>query len=139
MIYSLLYFVHPTTLYVSRAECCILKYFNDIRNLKFKPSKQSNLTSDKTAAQVNFRKRDNIVIKPTEKGGAVVVWERQLYIDEACKNLTKSLLIISKSVKQEQKKIFFIDWYVTCHNQTINQALAKTTYILLTTQDPHAQ
>ena len=45
-------------------ECFIHKCLNDIRKLKFKPPKKSNLTPVETAALINLQKRDDIVIKP---------------------------------------------------------------------------
>ena len=71
----------------AEVECYINKCLTEIRNLKFVPSKQSNLTPDKSAALINLQKRDDIVIKPADKGGTVVVWDRKLYIKEAYKQL----------------------------------------------------
>ena len=59
----------------------------EIRNLKSKPSKTSNLTPDESAALINLQKRDDTVIKPADKEGAVVVLDRKLYIEEARKQL----------------------------------------------------
>ena len=38
-------------------------------------------------AMESLRKRDDIIIKPADKGGAVVVWKRALYIEEALRQL----------------------------------------------------
>ena len=67
--------------------CYINKCLTEIRNLKFVPSKKFNLTPDESAALINLQKRDDSVIKPADKGGAVVVWDRKLYIEEAYKQL----------------------------------------------------
>ena len=37
-----------------------------------------NLSHDKRASLTSLKQRTDIVIKPANKGGAVVVWERQL-------------------------------------------------------------
>ena len=74
----------------AEVECYINKCLTEIRNLKFVPSKMSNLTPDEYAALINLQKRDDIVIKPADKGGAVVVWDRKLYIEEAYKQLDNS-------------------------------------------------
>jgi len=63
-----------------------------------KKSKFSNLSSEERKAWISLRKRDDIVIKPPDKGGAVVVWLRQLYFDEGMKQLsdqrfTRSLVV----------------------------------------------
>ena len=71
----------------AEVECYINKCLTEMRNLKFVPSKKSNLTPDESAALINLQKRDGIVIKPADKGGAVVVWDRKLYIEEAYKQL----------------------------------------------------
>ena len=67
--------------------CYINKCLTEIRNLKFVPSKKFNLTPDESAALINLQKRDDSVIKPADEGGAVVVWDRKLYIEEAYKQL----------------------------------------------------
>ncbi len=35
----------------------------------------------------NLRKNDQIIVKPADKGGAVVIWPREAYIAEANKQL----------------------------------------------------
>ena len=59
-----------------------------IQNLHFKPQ-QSNLLTHELQALSSLQKRDDIVVKPADKGGAVVVWDRDLYIQEALKQLHK--------------------------------------------------
>ena len=71
----------------AEVEWYINKCLTEIQNLKFVPSKKSNLTPDESAALINLQKRDDTVIKPADKGGAVVVWDRKLYIEEAYKQL----------------------------------------------------
>ena len=39
-------------------------------------------------ALLDLNKRDDIIIKPADKGGAVVVWSRSLYDAEAHKQLS---------------------------------------------------
>ena len=86
-----------------------------IRNLKPKPIRNLNLTADEIGALKNLRTRDDIVIKPADKGGAVVVWSRQAYIQEALRQLDSQQhytpnpgsrlstdnTIIFKTIKQE--------------------------------------
>ena len=56
----------------------------DIQKLKFNcNTKSSNLSTEKWAALKNLSKRKNVVIKPADKGGAVVVWRSDLYQQEA--------------------------------------------------------
>lgn len=75
----------------AEVECYIHKCLTELRNLKFKPLKSSNLTPAESKALQSLQKRDDIVIKPADKGGAVVVWDRSLYIDEAYRQLNSSL------------------------------------------------
>ena len=64
--------------------------FKDIVYLKRNKSRPSY----NTLAQVekeplkNLLKRDDIIIKPADKGGAVVVWSRPLHIQEALRHLS---------------------------------------------------
>ncbi|KAL9968922.1 hypothetical protein ACROYT_G021072 [Oculina patagonica] len=66
-------------------------------SLKHKPSNwtpppgrlnKTNLTKEEIAALASLRRRDDIVIKLADKGGAVVVWARQLYVQEAERHLS---------------------------------------------------
>ena len=86
----------------AEVECYINKCLTEMRNLKFVPSKKSNLTPDESAALINLQKRDDIVIKPACKGVAVVVWDRKLYIEEAYKQLDNS----HNYQKLNKKKLF---------------------------------
>ena len=58
----------------------------EICNLQFKPSKCSNLTPEESSTLRNLQKTDDIIIKPADNGG-VVVWDRNVYIEEAYRQL----------------------------------------------------
>ena len=61
----------------------------DIKKLKFNRfTKCSNLSTEEWAALQNRNKRKDIVIKPADKGGAVVVWRSDLYQQEAFRQLS---------------------------------------------------
>ena len=47
-----------------------------------------NLKVDEEKALQKLRKREDIIIKPADKGGALVVWRKDLYCDEAKKQLS---------------------------------------------------
>ena len=51
------------------------------------PLKKTNISPEESAALRNLRNRKDIVIKPADKGGAVVVWDRNAYIEEANRQL----------------------------------------------------
>ena len=61
---------------------------SDILKLKPKPIRRSNLTLGEMGALRSLKQRDDIIIKPADKGGAVVVWSRDLYINEALRQLS---------------------------------------------------
>ena len=61
----------------------------DIQKLKFNHfTKCSNLSTEEWAALKNLNKRRDIIIKPADKGGAVVVWRSDLYQQEAFRQLS---------------------------------------------------
>ena len=61
----------------------------DIQKLKFNRfTKCSNLSTEEWATLKNLNKRKDIVIKPADKGGAVVVWRSDLYQQEAFRQLS---------------------------------------------------
>ena len=53
-----------------------------------KPLKFSNISKEERMAISSIRKREDIIIKPADKGGAVVVWRKDLYISEAERQLS---------------------------------------------------
>ena len=64
-----------------------------INNIDFtKKRKFSNLFWEEKAASSSLQKRDDIIMKPADNGGAVVVWLRQLYLGEARRQLSEERL-----------------------------------------------
>ena len=62
---------------------------HDIDTLpKFRPKRPINLTESELSALKSLLARNDIVIKPADKGGALVVWRADLYRDEAHRQLT---------------------------------------------------
>ena len=84
-------------------KCCV-----EIQKLNFNKSlKFSNLSKEEWTAHQNFKTRDDIVIKPADKGGAVVVWHTDLYKQEAFRQLadTKLYAKVNKDLSQANQKI----------------------------------
>ena len=80
----------------------------DIQKLNFNKSlKFSNLSKEEWTAHQNLKTRDDIVIKPADKGGAVVVWRTDLYKQEAFRQLaaTKFYAKVNKDLTQANQKI----------------------------------
>ena len=53
---------------------------------KFRPQEPINLTESELSSLRSPRARNDIVIKPADKRGALVVWRADLYRDEAHDN-----------------------------------------------------
>lgn len=66
----------------------------------------SNLSREEVQAIASVRARSDIVIKPADKGGAVVVWRKDLYIEEALRQLsdTKHYSALSSDPLQEYQE-----------------------------------
>ena len=61
----------------------------DFRNLPLHGKKgRKNLTGGEESALKRLRNRDDIVIKPADKGGAVCVWGKDQYLEEGFRQLT---------------------------------------------------
>jgi hypothetical protein len=63
-----------------------------------KKKHKDNLTRDQRTALQELRELDNVIIKPADKGGAVVLWDRELYIAEVYRQLndTKTYTVLKK-------------------------------------------
>lgn len=59
----------------------------DIAKLKPTPLRHTNLSTVEQKALQDLRQRPDIVIKSADKGGAVVVWRKDLYQEEALRQL----------------------------------------------------
>ena len=67
----------------------VSKCRSEISKLNFRQRLvKTNLTPQERAALTSLRQRRDVIIKPPDKGGAVVVWARHLYIQEAEKQLS---------------------------------------------------
>ena len=80
----------------------------DIQKLNFNKSlKFSNLSKEERTAHQNLKTRNDLVIKPADKGGAVVVWRTELYKQEAFRQLadTKLYAKVNKDLTQANQKI----------------------------------
>ncbi|XP_070188824.1 uncharacterized protein [Littorina saxatilis] len=89
-------------------ELYIAKCHREISKLKSKPARNSNLTRDEQQALVSLNSRQDIVIKPADKGGAVVVWDRELYLREAHRQLNDAVSykpLPQASLPLDQKQI----------------------------------
>ena len=65
------------------------------------------ISKEEWTAHQNLKTRDDIVIKPADKGGAVVVWRTDLYKQEAFRQLadTKFYAKVNKDLTQANQKI----------------------------------
>ena len=66
----------------------------------------ANLTQEERTALQDLRRRNDIISKPADKGGAVVVWKRDLYIQEAIRQLSDNRFyqrLDADPIQQDQK------------------------------------
>ena len=69
----------------------INKCRHDINKLNFnRNTKFSNLSSEERSALENLSKRKDIIIKATDKGGALVVWRADIYQKDALRQLSET-------------------------------------------------
>ncbi|XP_070173786.1 uncharacterized protein [Littorina saxatilis] len=80
-------FKQPPLDFSPDVEHYIAKVQRDINSIISKPVRNTNLTSDELQALADLRSRRDIVIKPADKGGAVVIWERDLYKQEVLREV----------------------------------------------------
>ena len=73
--------------FISSVESDITPY---TPSMPYTPSKHDNLTKADHGALQSLKKRDDIIIKPADKGSAVVVVDREHYISEAERQLNDS-------------------------------------------------
>ena len=71
----------------SAVEQYIQRTSHAISSLKPKPIRSSNLTPRQLAALRGLKTRTDLVIKPADKGGRIVVWSRSEYKKEALRQL----------------------------------------------------
>ena len=91
----------------------------DICNINFnRKLHYSNLTKAEWAALLSLRNRRDVVIKPADKGGSVVVWRTDLYKQEALRQLSdtnfysqvdKDLTPSNQKLVKETVKSFIAD------------------------------
>ena len=84
----------------------------------------SNLSSEEWAALKNLSKRNDIVVKSADKGGAVVVWRSDLYQKEALRQLSDTSFYakIPKDLTSKNQKLV----KDTIQNLIVNQELPET-------------
>lgn len=76
---------NPTvSTYIARCRAEI----GDISNLP--KLKTNNLSKAERDALKSLKQRNDIVIKPADKGGSIVVWQKELYLQEAERQLSNS-------------------------------------------------
>ena len=92
----------------------------------------SNLTQEEKTALQDFKRRNDIIIKPADKGGAVVVWKRDLYIQEANRQLSDNRFyqrLDADPIQQDQKivKNTIKDMITSCELPPTAKHLVVTT------------
>ena len=98
---------------------------------KFRPKRPSNLTPLEFEALKSLRGRIDIVIKPADKGGALVVWKADLYCNEAHRQLNDTSFCrrVDEDLTSHHQSIV----PTTVHNLISNGDLPQTSLNLLST------
>ena len=111
----------------------IKKCRHDIQKLKFNcDTKFSNVSSEEWVALKNLSKRQDIIIKSADKGGAVVVWRSDLYKEEALRQLSDTSFYakVEKDLTSNNQKVV----KDTIQNLIVKQELPATaTNLIITT------
>ena len=92
----------------------------------------ANLTQEERTALQDLRQRNGIIIKPADKGGAVVVWKCDLYIQEANRQLSDDRFyqrLDADPIQQDQKivKNTIKDMIASCELPPTAKHLVVTT------------
>lgn len=59
--------------------------------------KKSNFTPEEQKALKNIKQREDVIVKPADKGGAVVAWRKDLYVAEADRQLSDTVFYRKES------------------------------------------
>ena len=105
---------------------------SDYSNLKPKPLSYSNISPEESAALKRLHKRDDIVIKPADKGGSVVVWDREAYIAEGLRQLSNQdhyQSVHTSALKTHSNQISRV-----IKDEQVNQNLPPTANLLRVSQ-----
>eukprot|EP00745_Piridium_sociabile_P023737 TRINITY_DN3707_c0_g1_i1.p1 TRINITY_DN3707_c0_g1~~TRINITY_DN3707_c0_g1_i1.p1 ORF type:complete len:909 (-),score=150.62 TRINITY_DN3707_c0_g1_i1:630-3356(-) len=85
----------------------ITKCEQEIKQLHLKPLQHSNLSTKELKALDDLKKRDDVIVKPADKGGSVVVWRKDLYEREVRKQLadTSFYVVARKSTVKDDNAL----------------------------------
>ena len=68
-------------------------------NVEVHVPKNDNLTQTERSALRDIQERDDIIIKPSDKGSAVVVMDKTTYLQEAERQLSDCRLSILRKIR----------------------------------------
>ena len=71
----------------------------ELVDLKFH-RKESNIADSDRQALKTLNDRDDVIIKPADKGGAIVVWKKELYLNEAERQLSDKTFYKRENIDQ---------------------------------------
>ena len=109
-------------------------FTNHILNLDHSHQPSSNLTTGEIAALKDLIEDPLIVVKPADKGGAIVVQDRTDYINEAMRQLSNRKHYVRSTVKLFDLSSKKIKTYLS--NCVNNGLIPPATHLLLTTKSP---
>ena len=114
-------------------ECFITANHYSIENTPHNQHTHNNLTKEETSALTDLKHDPTIIIKPADKGGAIVILNTEDYITEAHRQLNNTNHY--HTLRNDPTPNFHkeIQQYI----QSIQQHLDKNTYRFLKTQNPN--
>ena len=108
----------------------------EIKNLKSTKKTGPNLTKKLQAALKELKENKDIIIKPADKGGAIVIWSKEQYLKEAERQLSNKQhykrLFINPTKEYEKKIIDFLvkankeGWITTNTRSNISPKNSRT-------------
>ena len=87
--------------------------YTDLSNLQYHRPNTENLSETEKLALKELDSNPDIVIKPADKGGKIVILDRDAYINEAIRQLSNSKFYIELSYNPIQTLILEISTFIT--------------------------
>lgn len=103
---------------------CIDNINADIKKLTFPTIRSSNISIEEKQTLKALQTRNDIVVKPADKGGAIVLWEKNLYLAEGHKQLDNTTFY--KKVKDDRTLYINSKVKTTVRNLIKNSKLPPT-------------
>ena len=109
----------------------------DLQRQKYKEPKKKNLTKEEYKAIKSLKNNTDIIIKPADKGSAIVILDKQSYINEGQRQLNDSMFYGKTNSNYTGEVINRINLHV--HNMLQRGEISQSTCNYLTTDNDRTQ